>query len=173
MIFTAGLVFQILFAVLFFFLSIAFITGAPFVPSTTAVTKQMIHLAHITPGAICYDLGSGDGRLLFAAAQMGAGKVIGLEINPYLVLFTNIRILFSPYRSVISCRWQNFWSTPVRDADVCFVYLLPWKMDTLKNKLEKELKPGARVVSNSFVFPGWNIAEHDEKTHVYSFILKT
>jgi ribosomal protein L11 methylase PrmA len=164
-----GLIIQILFAILFFFLCIAFITGAPFVPSTGTVTKKMVTLAHITKGTVVYDLGSGDGRLLFAAAEKGAAKVVGLEINPYLVLFTNIRIFFSPYRSTVTCRWQNFWTAHLTDADIVFVYLLPWKMDTLKRKLEKELKPGSRVVSNSFIFPGWNIEAEDKITHVYAF----
>jgi ribosomal protein L11 methylase PrmA len=160
---------QCLFVFLLFFLCLAFMTGAPFVPSTSTVTARMIHLANIRKGTVVYDLGSGDGRLLFAAAQKGASKVVGLEINPYLVLLTKVRILFSPYRSVISCRWQNFWTATFSDADVVFIYLLPWKMDKLKQKLEKELKSGARIVSNSFVFPGIKITDKDEKNHVYVF----
>jgi hypothetical protein len=144
-------------------------TGAPFVPSTSTVTSRMVQLANMHKGTVVYDLGSGDGRLLFASAKKEASKVVGLEINPYLVLFTKLRLLFSPYRSVISCRWQNFWAATYEDADIVFVYLLPWKMGKLKRKLEKELKPGTKVVSNSFIFPEWKIVDKDEKNHVYVF----
>lgn len=161
--------FQILFALLFFFLALAFLTGAPFVPSTKKTAEQMVSLATISSNSVVYDLGSGDGRLLFLAAKRGAKKIVGVEINPYLVYFTKLRIMFSPFRKIISCRWQNFWNTSLRDADVVFVYLLPWKMDKLKEKLQKELKPGAHVVSNSFIFPGWKIIAKDEKNHVYVF----
>lgn len=163
------LVFQLLFSIFIFFLCIAFITGAPFVPSTGSTTKRMIELAHISSNSIVYDLGSGDGRLLFAAAKQGAKKVIGVEINPWLVLLTKIRIYVSPYRNIIRCTLKNFWSVDLTSADVVFIYLLPWKMDTLGAKLKKELKPGSRIVSNSFIFPKWEKIAFDEKLHVYVF----
>lgn len=160
---------QLVFVFLIFFLTLAFMTGAPFVPSTKTVSEEMINLAKITKGSTVYDLGSGDGRLLFASAQHGARKVVGLEINPYLVLFTNLKLFFSPWRQTVFCYWKNFWTADLHDADVVFVYLLPWKMERLKKKLEHDLKPGARVVSNSFIFPGWNIEDQDKKNHVYVF----
>lgn len=166
-----GIIVQLVFAVLFFFLCIAFFSGAPFVPSTAKTARSMILLANITPESVVYDLGSGDGRLLFASAQKKAKKVVGLEINPLLVLFTNFRILFSPYRSIISCHWQNFWMSSFHDADVVFVYLLPWKMERLKEKLEKELHHGSRVVSNSFIFPEWTVDHVDKQNHVYTFVI--
>jgi predicted RNA methylase len=156
------------FATLILFLTLAFLTGAPFVPSTGKVTQKMVEFAHIRPGDVVYDLGSGDGRLLFAAAKLGA-RAIGYEINPYLVLLTNIRILFSPYRKQVKVVWHDFWGAKLADADTVFIYLLPWKMDTLANKLQKSLPAGARIVSNSFIFPKWKMADQGEKLHVYSY----
>lgn len=164
-----GIIFQLLFAVFFLFLCLSFITGAPFVPSTGKTSRRMIELGEISQSDVIYDLGSGDGRLLFMAAKKGAKKVVGLEINPMLVLFTNIRKLFTPYRTVIGCYWKNYWVTPLHDADVVFVYLLPWKMEKLAHKLQKELKPGTRIVSNSFIFPHWPMITADETHHVYVF----
>ena len=104
------LILQILFAVFFFYLCIAFITGAPFVPSTDPVSRTMIQLAHIKKGMTVYDLGSGNGKLLFLAAEKDA-VAIGLEINPFLVLLSNLRAYVSPYRERIKTYWKNLWKT--------------------------------------------------------------
>jgi len=69
----------------------------------------------------------------------------------------------------VTVRWQNFWHTNLSDADVVFVYLLPWRMEKLAAKLKKELKPGTLIVSNSFIFPNWKILRQDKATHVYVF----
>lgn len=159
---------QLAFALAIFFLTLAFLTGAPFVPSTSEVTTAMIRLANIKKGQIIYDLGSGDGRLLFAAAKEGA-TAIGYEINPYLVLYTILKQIITPYGHHITVRWRNFWSAPLSDASVVFVYLLPWRMHTLEQKLKRELKPGTIIVSNSFIFNNWEITKKDEKHHVYLF----
>lgn len=159
---------HILLALLVFFLVIAFITGAPFVPSTNPVAQSMIGLARIKPGMTVYDLGSGNGKLLFLAAKE-EGVAVGFEINPFLVLLSWVRTLTSPYRNRITTHWQNFWSADLSRADIVCIYLLPWRMQQLKNKLQKELKPGSLVVSNSFIFPGWKILRQNREKHVYVF----
>jgi SAM-dependent methyltransferase len=162
------LIFNALFAILMFYLVIAFVTGAPYVPSTPRVSKRMIDLAHIKKGERVYDLGSGDGRLLFLSAQLGA-NAYGIEINPYLVLFTWIKALGSPLRSRIHVSCKSFWSADITQAQVVFVYLLPWRMEKLERYLLASLKPGTRVVSNSFVFPHLPLVDKDEKEHIYVF----
>lgn len=151
-------------------MTLAFVTGAPFVPSTKPVTKIMIHMAQIKQGETIYDLGSGDGRLLFDAAHLGA-TAIGIEINPYLVLFTKIKALFSPYRKTVHTYWKSFWRTDFTSANVVFVYLLPWRMKQLEDKLIRELTPGSRIVSNSFIFPNIPCTQKDERNHVYLFTI--
>jgi hypothetical protein len=159
---------NLVFALLIFYLTIAFVTGAPYVPSASRVAQKMIEFAQIGPGMTVIDLGSGDGRLLFTAAQKGA-RAIGYEINPFLVFFTYLRILFSPNRKLIKIYWKNFWKADIRSADVIFIYLLPWKMEDLHQKLKFSLKSGARVISNSFIFPKWEIWKKDPALHVYAF----
>lgn len=151
---------QLGFVVFIFYMCIAYLTGAPFVPTKNASADAMIRLAGIKKGDIVYDLGSGNGKLLLLAAQKGA-KVIGYEINPMLVLFSNLR--------GAPTRWKNFWHADIRDADVIFLYLIPWKMERLADKLKKELKPGTIIVSNSFIFPNWKILRQDATNHVYVF----
>lgn len=156
------------FALFIFFLTIAFVTGAPFVRSTNPTARAMIRLARIKPGMKVYDLGSGDGRLLFLAAEKSA-TAIGLEINPLLVFWTWIRKIVSRYRNRVTVRWQNFWNADLSHADVVFVYLLPWRMEKLAIKLKRELKPGSVIVSNSFIFPNWQILRQDKARHIYVF----
>lgn len=151
-----------------FYLCLAFVTGAPYVPSVSPTATAMIRLARISPGTTVYDLGSGDGRLLLLAAGKGA-RAVGFEINPFLVFWSTLKALFSPHKGVVKTIWKNFWKADISKADVVFVYLLPWRMEALEKKLKEELRPGALVVSNSFIFPDWNILRQDAKTHVYVF----
>lgn len=167
--YTIVLLIQLLFGAFVFYLCLAFITGAPFVPSVPTAAQKMIELADIQRGETIYDLGSGDGRLLFLAAKKGASKARGVEINPFLVVFTWILAQVSPYRHQVSVQWKNFWGTNLQDADVVFVYLLPWRMEKLQRYLSSQLQPGTRIVSNSFIFPDWNIIRKDPTNHVYVF----
>jgi len=162
------LILQLLFAIFFFYLCLAFFTGAPFVPSTNPVAQAMIRLAKLKKGMIVYDLGSGEGKLLFLAAQKGA-KAQGLEINPFLVAYSNIRAFFSPYRQSIHIYWKNLWKADIQDADVVFIYLIPWRMEVLEKKLKTTLKKGTVVVSNSFIFPHLHCIAKDDTLHVFAF----
>jgi len=151
---------QLGFVIFIFYMCIAYLTGAPFVPSKRATADAMIRLADIKKGDIVYDLGSGNGKLLLMATRKGA-RAIGYEINPILVLFSNLR--------GAPTRWKNFWHADIRDADVIFIYLIPWKMERLVAKIKKECKHGTIIVSNSFIFPNWKIIRQDARNHVYVF----
>jgi len=162
------IVIQFFFLILVFYLTIAFLTGAPFVPTTNTASLAMMNMVKIKKGMKIYDLGSGDGRLLFLAADRGA-EAVGYEINPFLVLLTGVKKLWSKQRTSIRCYWKNFWNADIQDADIVFVYLLPWRMDQLEKKLQTGVKKGTLVVSNSFIFPHWKIVKEDTKNHLYVF----
>lgn len=84
LLFTLLLCIQILFAVFILFLCVSFITGGPFVPSNNESVTAMITAARLKKGMTVYDIGSGDGRVLFQAQTHGV-NAIGIEINPFLV----------------------------------------------------------------------------------------
>lgn len=164
----AFLLINISFALFILFLTLAFVTGAPFVKSSKKAMDAMIRIANIKPGMRVYDLGSGDGTLLFRATALDA-IAIGFEINPFLVLWTRLRIVLSGRQKHMFALWRNFWTAGFSDADVVFVYLLPWRMETLENLLKKGCKPGTRIVSNSFIFPTLTRVGEDTEAHVYAF----
>lgn len=128
--------------------------GAPFIPSSPRVVKDMVSLARIKPGEIVFDLGSGDGRILIAAAQAGA-LAQGWEIHPLLVGLTRLKVWWLKLGQRVEVDYGNFWQADLKEADVIMVYLITHRMLELKEKLIREAKQGARVVSHAFKVPGW------------------
>jgi hypothetical protein len=99
-----------------------------------------------------YDLGSGDGRLVFASQQAGAKKSIGYELSIPVYLYSKIKSLFNPRTQI---RYKDFWfdAPKFKDADVIFCFLMIKSMQTFEKKIWPHLKPGALVVSNAFRIP--------------------
>jgi len=127
----------------------------------------MIHLAQPKEFEKAVDLGSGDGRIILALAKLRI-EAHGYEINPFLVWWTKYRIKKLGAERYASVRLKNFWKVPLADFNIVFVYGMPHIMRDLEAKLQKELKPGSRVVSNYFLFPTWKPAQKTE--HVYLYV---
>lgn len=145
-------------------------TGAPFVPSNDERVVEMLRMAAIKEGERVVDLGSGDGRLVVAAARQGAISH-GREIGLFLWLWSQANIAASGLRGNASTSCGDFWQLPLHEVDVVFVYLLPRHMERLERKLRSELQPGSRIVSNAFTFPGWEPEEANGQG-VYLYIVR-
>jgi SAM-dependent methyltransferase len=128
--------------------------GAPWVPSRSRDMGRFIALAGIRPGETMYDIGCGDARAVAAAAMAGV-RSIGYEISLLPFLIGTVRCLLSPARRRCSLRYKNFWSANVSDADVVYFFLMPAVAARLKEKFERELRPGARVIAYVWPVPGW------------------
>lgn len=137
------------------------VNGAPFVPTPMEAVKKMIRLAKIKKGDVVYDIGCGDGRMVFVAANEYGAKATGLELSPLVYFFARIRKIL--WRSKARILFRNFKHHNFRDADVIVCYLMPETLEKLKPKLEAELKPGARIVSYAFEVKGWNPDLKEEK----------
>jgi SAM-dependent methyltransferase len=131
----------------------AMLRGAPFVPTTNQKVAKMIQLAKINQNSVVYDLGSGDGRFIFAAAKAGAKKSIGYELSIPIYLLTKFRSLFNPRTQF---KYRDFWfeSSNLADADVVFCFLMVKTMAKFETKIWPNLKPGCLVISNVFRMPG-------------------
>ncbi len=131
---------------------------APFVPSPERVVQRMLEMAEVGKNDVVYDLGSGDGRILFAAAQGFQARAVGIEINPTLVELTRARVTEMGLEKRIEVRQEHLLEADLSDATVVTVYLLSSSNEVLRPKLERELKAGSRVVSLDFQFQDWEPA---------------
>lgn len=139
-------------------------TGAPSIPTRKKVLDTMLHLARIKPGETVYDLGCGDGRIVFAAQKAGANAV-GYELSLPTYLLAKLRSLTYPGSRI---EYKNFWTQDYSDADVIFCYLLTSSMQTFKDKVWPNLKPGCRVVSHAFTMK--DVAPQEEQDGVILYV---
>ena len=140
--------------------------GPPYVPSKDASVDEMVALADLKPGERVAELGSGDGRVAIALARAG-NKVDGFEINPLLVLLARRNVRRSGLAKSITISRRNFWRTDLSGYQVVTIFGIPHRMALLGKKLERELAPGSRVISNAFVIPGWQPEHRTDKALRY------
>ena len=126
----------------------------PFVPSPQEVVDKMIELAGVKKGDVVFDVGSGDGRIVIAAAKKGA-KAIGFEIDGDLVKESRENIRKAGVQNLAEIRQQDILTVDFSPASVVTMYLLPDVNLKLKPNLLSQLKPGSRVVSHSFDMGDW------------------
>jgi precorrin-6B methylase 2 len=143
--------------------------GVPWVPTREARIRKALKLAKLQPGETLYDLGAGDGRVLIMAVQEFSIQAIGIEIGPVQCFVGWLRSLFRGSRQNIQIRCGNFYRADVSDADVIFVYLTSTQTSRLQEKLERELKPGARVVSIAADFPNWQASLVDREALIFVY----
>lgn len=149
----------------FAFTVIAIIRGAAPIPSLGSTVTRMMCVAEIKPGEFLIDIGSGDGRILFAAAKRGA-RCLGIEINPILVLYTKLRAWLTA-ASAVSVKRTNLWDADISEADILTVYMVPIYMQKLKLKVQAEMKPGARILAAVHPFPDWEPVVMDANIFLY------
>jgi SAM-dependent methyltransferase len=126
----------------------------PFVPTPENVVDKMIELAGVKKGDVVYDLGSGDGRIVIAAAKRGA-RAIGFEIDPDLVAESRANIQKAGVQEFAEIRNQDILTVDLSGASVVTMYLLPDVNLKLRPNLQKQLKPGSRIVSHAFDMGDW------------------
>jgi SAM-dependent methyltransferase len=143
-------------------LAIGAVSAAPFVPTRKRDVRRILDLAEVKPGDRVYDLGCGDGRVVAAAAEMGAAAT-GFEIAIPPLVMAWVRTGLSPARNRCRIIPRNFWTADLSDADVIFTFLTPPVLARLVGRLEKvRLKPGTRIVNAVWPIPGWQAAAVDK-----------
>ncbi len=130
------------------------------VPTPEALVAKMLDLAKVTPDDYVIDLGSGDGRIVIAAARRGT-KALGIEYNPDMVALSRLNAEKAGVSGRASFMQADIFQTDFSQATVLTMYLLPDLNLKLRPKV-LDLKPGTRVVTNAFTMGDWDPDETAE-----------
>ena len=128
---------------------------APFVPSIEEIAEAMLKLAQVTKDDLVYDLGCGDGRIVIMAAKKLGASGVGVDIDPERIRESKENARKAGVAGRVRFIEQDLFETDISKATVVTLYLLPEVNLRLRPKLLRELKPGTRVVSNSFDMGDW------------------
>jgi SAM-dependent methyltransferase len=127
----------------------------PFVPTPPEVIDRMLELARVQRGDLIYDIGSGDGAILIYAAKKYGVKGVGIEIDGDLVLKARNNAVVANVEDLVEFREQDAFTVDASPATVVTLYMLPEFNAKLRPILDRQLKPGTRVVSHDFPISGW------------------
>ncbi len=143
--------------------------GPPSVPTRHERIRKALRLAKLQPGENLYDLGAGDGRVLVIAAREFNANAVGIEIGPVQCAVSWGNAFWNRVNSKVIIEARNFYQADLSRADVVFAYLTSDQAVRLQEKLRRELKSGARVVTISFNFPDWQHAHLDREDLIFLY----
>lgn len=131
-------------------------SDAPYVPTKIDHIIKILKLAGVKKGKRFYELGSGDGRVVIEAAKLGA-DAIGIEQSWIRVLYSRWKASRQNKTTVQNCQFYhgNIFSKSYEDADIVYIFLLNKGVAKLEEKLKRELKKGAVVITQTYNFPNW------------------
>jgi Methyltransferase domain len=127
----------------------------PYVPTPPAVVNEMLKIGKVSKNDVLYDLGSGDGRIVIAAAKKFGTRGYGIDLDPERVKEANQNARQAGVSDRVQFRQQDLFQADLSEATVVTLYLLPEVNLKLRSKLLSELKPGTRIVSHSFDMGDW------------------
>jgi predicted RNA methylase len=126
-------------------------------------------MVDVGPGDVVYDLGCGDGRVIVTAARRFGARAVGIEIDPLRYLWSQMLVTLLGLRDRVQVVYGDFFAQDLSEADVVTCYLMQNTNERLVEKLRRELRPGSRVVSNTFTFPGLRLVRRDNQADVYAY----
>lgn len=132
-------------------------SDAPYIPTKMDKIKEILKLAGVKRGKKFYELGSGDGRVVYEAVKLGADS-IGIEQSWLRVLYSRYKAGKLASRSSsgnVDFYHGDIFKRTYKDADVVYIYLLPKGVKRLEEKLKKELKKNSVVITQTYHFPNW------------------
>ena len=130
-----------------------------FIPTPEECVDGFFDIAPVTANDVVFDLGSGDGRLLFGALRAGAGRAVGIELDPDLVKKATEEARRRGLQDRVTFRNGDVMGADLTGATLVLCYMSSKASEALKPKLEAELRPGTRVVMEGFPIHGWTPAQ--------------
>jgi SAM-dependent methyltransferase len=144
----------------------------PYIPTTETAVKAMLELAAVKSTDIVYDLGCGDGRIVIAAAKSYGARGVGIDIDPALIREARKKASQAGVENHVEFREQDLFQSDFSEATVVTLFLLPAVNKRLLPQLQA-LKPGTRIVSNTFEIGDWKpareIVVNDDPADDYYF----
>ena len=127
----------------------------PFITTPPEVVERMLQVAETRADDLVIDLGSGDGRIVIAAAQKYGARAVGIELDGALVQKSREAARAAQLGDKVSFIEGDVLAADISKATVVTVYLLPELMRKLQARFIQELAPGTRIVSHAFTMAGW------------------
>jgi len=158
-------IFYFFFLLVMFFGLVVFF-GAPYLPTLSRTKEIALDLLDMKQGQTLLELGSGDGKVMLAAAERGL-KVVGYELNPILVVISLYRT--RAYRQQVKVIWGNFFTKKWPPYDAIFVFLTDKYMSKLDKKIRENHPKILFVASNSFKIPGKKPVKESRGVYLYRY----
>ncbi len=133
----------------------------PYVPTPEELVEKMLDLAEVGESDYLIDLGCGDGRIPIAAGRRGA-RALGVDLDSMRLQQAGVGARRAGVQGRVSFRRQDLFETPIFEASVIALYLLPGINLRLRPRLLTELPAGARIVSHAFDMGDWEPDATDE-----------
>src|SRR5579859_3719340 len=130
-------------------------SGCSLRATTEQAVKAMLKLADVKKTDIVYDLGCGDGRIVIAAAKEYVAHGVGIDINPERIQEAEENAKKAGVEKLVRFEENDLFEADIREATVVTLFLLNSVNLKLRPKLLRDLKPGTRVVSNTFNMGDW------------------
>jgi SAM-dependent methyltransferase len=127
----------------------------PYVPTSEEAVKAMLKLADVKKSDVVYDLGCGDGRIVIAAAKEYGAHGVGVDINPERIQEGEANAKKAGVENLVRFEENDLFKADIHEATVVTLFLLNSVNLKLRPKLLKDLKPGTRIVSNTFDMGDW------------------
>ncbi|HSL30916.1 MAG TPA: methyltransferase domain-containing protein [Anaerolineales bacterium] len=143
--------------------------GLPLVTTKPERIRKALRLANLQPDELLYDLGAGDGRVLLLAAREFGARAVGIEVGPLQCALIWLRAVGSGLGDRIQVKWTSFYQADLSSADVVFFYATSKEVSKISSHLERQLKPGSRLVSISADFPEWEPSTLDERELIFVY----
>lgn len=127
----------------------------PYVPTSDKAVREMLKLAGVKKSDVVYDLGCGDGRIVISAAKNYGARGVGIDIDPERIKQARENARKAGIENLVQFAENDLFAADIHEATVVTLFLLPHINLKLRPKLLKELKPGTRIVSNTFDMGNW------------------
>jgi SAM-dependent methyltransferase len=128
---------------------------APYAATPEEIVEEMLRLAEVGKDDVVYDLGSGDGRIVIAAAKRYGARGIGFEIDPKLVRLSRENARRAGVAHLVEFHAQDVLTVDLSPATVVTLYLFREANLLLRPRIQSQLRPGSRVVSHDFDMGDW------------------